>query len=239
MRKGFVTVASALAIAGISQPVRAQAASPDLRPTVAVMDFGNSAIGPGSKDMEPLSKGMAGMLISELGSNPGIRVVERDQLEKIMSEQNLSTSGRVDPATAVRVGKLLGVHHMIFGSFVTDGRGTMRIDARAVNVETSVVEHTETVQGKDANLMQLVNDLAAKLNSGLKLPEIPKPVREASAATAKKVPLEAAMLYSRALAAKDGGRNDEALQLLSKSLEKFPDYEPAKKERDKLQGKSE
>jgi len=227
---GVATAAGAVAPA-----LRAQKAADD-RPTVAVMYFTDGAIGKAHEDLAPLSAGISDLLITELSGNPKIRVVERDNIKKLMDEQNLSAGGRVDEATAVKIGKLLGAHHMIFGGFVTDGRGVMRLDARAVNVETSAIEHVETVQGKQDDLMSLIDQLAEKLNKGMDLPPMPKEVQEASAAQAKKVPFRATMLYSRALAAKDAGRNDEAVQLLERSLASFPDYAPAQKELKKLKG---
>lgn len=227
---GVATAAGALAPA-----LRAQSKTDD-RPTVAVMYFTDGAIGKAHEDLAPLSGGIADLLITELSANPKIRVVERDNLKKLMDEQNLSAGGRVDEATAVKIGKLLGAHHMIFGGFVTDGRGTMRLDARAVNVETSAIEHVESVQGKQADLMSLIDQLAEKLNKGMNLPPMPKEVREASAKQAKKVPFQATMLYSRALAAKDSGHPDQAVELLEKSLATFPDYAPAQKELKKLKG---
>ena len=230
--KAWLAVA-AVAVSGAVHSVQAQS---DERPTVAVMYFTNGAIGKSHDDLQPLSAGIADLLITELAGNPGIRVIERDNLKKLMDEQNLSATDRVDKETVVRLGKILGVHHMIFGGFVTDARGTMRLDARAVDVETSAIEHVETVQGKQDDLMALISDLAAKLNKGMKLPAMPKGVREASAAQAKKVPFQATMLYSRALAAKDSGHPDEAVELLQKSLAQFPDYAPAQRELDKLKG---
>jgi len=226
-------VAATLAALTLAHPLHAQD-STDTRPTVAVMFFTDGAIGKEHETLAPLSGGIADMLITDLSVNEKIRVVERDNLKKLMDEQNLSTGGRVDQETAVKVGKLLGVHHMIFGGFVTDGRGQMRLDARAVNVETSAIEHVETVTGKQDDLMSLIAQLADKLNKGLKLPAMPKAVQDASLETAKKVPFQATLLYSRALAAKDAGKPDEAVELLQKSLAAFPDYEPAQRELKKL-----
>jgi TolB-like protein len=226
-----------LAATGAATSAVAQTSSgPDARPTVAVMYFTNGAIGSAHTDLQPLSAGIADLLITELASNPDIRVIERDNLKQLMDEQNLSATDRVDKATAVRLGKILGVHHMVFGGFVTDGRGTMRLDARAVNVETSAIEHVETVQGKQDDLMVLITNLAAKLNKGMKLPDLPAPVRQSNLDNAKKVPFQATMLYARALAAKDGGHDAEAVELLQKSLAQFPDYAPAKRELTKLKG---
>ncbi len=206
----------------------------DRRPTVAVMYFGNGAIGAEHHDLAPLSRGIADLLITELSGNASIRVVERDQLQRLMEEQNLSASDRVSRETAVRMGEILGAHHMIFGGFVTDGRGTIRINVRAANVETSRVEHVESVRGKQDDLMSLIADLAGKLNRGMRLPDMPRNAREARIEQARKVPFQATMLYSRALAARDSGDDSQAIQLLTRSLEQFPEYEPAMRELAKL-----
>ena len=76
--------------------------SADVRPTVAVMYFNNGAVGQ-QAEFEPLSKGLADMLITQLAANAGIRVVERDQLQQLLQEQNLAKDGRVDAQTAVAV----------------------------------------------------------------------------------------------------------------------------------------
>ncbi|MGH7718550.1 MAG: CsgG/HfaB family protein [Gemmatimonadaceae bacterium] len=210
------------------------AAAVDSRPTVAVMYFGNGAIGAAHQELAPLSRGIADLLVTELSRNPGIRVIERDQLQKLMDEQNLSATDRVSRETAVQMGRILGVHHMIFGGFVTDGRGAMRLDARAVNVETSQIEHVETVEGQQENLMSMISALAGKLNRGMKLPEMRHAARDAGAERARSVPFRATLLYSRALQEKDSGNEQRALELLDASLAQFPDYEPAQRERAKL-----
>ena len=211
------------------------AAAPDTRPTVAVMYFTNGALGKAHEDLDPLSKGIADMLITDMQGNSAIRVIERDQLQHLLEEQNLSNSDRVDRETAVQVGKLLGVHHMIFGGFVTDLKGNMRLDARAVNVETGEIEHVETVSNKQDNLMAMIDDLARKMNAGMKLPQMASAAAQASADHAKKVPFQSVMLYSRALAAKDKGDTDTAVQLFRAALEKFPDYDAAQTELRKLE----
>ncbi len=52
--------------------------------------------------------------LSEAGSGK-IRLIDRAALEKIRGEQAFGQSGEVDPATAVKMGKLLGVKYMITG----------------------------------------------------------------------------------------------------------------------------
>src|SRR5207244_13268939 len=42
-------------------------------------------------------------------------VVERDKLNLVLKEQGLATTGAVDPATAAKVGKILGVKYVVMG----------------------------------------------------------------------------------------------------------------------------
>src|SRR5919201_6761573 len=42
-------------------------------------------------------------------------VVERDKLNLVLKEQGLAQTGAVDPATAAKVGKILGVKYIILG----------------------------------------------------------------------------------------------------------------------------
>lgn len=230
----LIAVASAALMATATIPAGAQGSPEDRRPTVAIMPFTNGAIGAAHGELEPLRKGIADMLITELSANPRIRVVERAQLEKLLEEQNLGQGRNVDPETAVRVGRVLGAHHMIFGAFVTDFKGNMRLDVRAVDVETSRIEYTETVTDKTDNFMAMISRIAEKANGGMRLPELPRQARDASSNRARKMPFQVAMLYSRAIAEEDRGNTASAVQLYRAVVEKFPEYEPAERALKKL-----
>jgi len=139
------------------------------RPTIAVLDFTNGSL-MNHADYQPLSVGLMGFLMTELGSNPRVVVVERERIRALLDEQDLRKGGRVDGATAARIGKILGAQYVITGGFLIDRRETMRIDARAVNVETSVITHAETVTGTTNDVLGLIDKLAQQLNAGLRLP---------------------------------------------------------------------
>jgi hypothetical protein len=61
-------------------------------------------------------KAVAGVLCQELMAVPGIRVVERERLSTVISEQHLGHSDLADPKTAVRLGKLIGADAVMTGS---------------------------------------------------------------------------------------------------------------------------
>jgi len=198
--------AAVLTFAAHSRPTQSQsmgAPQSDRRPTVAVMYFTNGALVQ-HNEYEPLTKGVAGVLTEELRANDSIRVVEREYLQQILEEQKLTTTKQVDPSTAVQIGKLLGARYMIFGGFLVDMKGQMRITARAVNVETSETEHVESVQDKADNVLAMLSTLAQKMNHGMHLPPMPARARPAgSAGSATAGTLDDLRRWARATDARD------------------------------------
>jgi curli biogenesis system outer membrane secretion channel CsgG len=220
---GLLTVA-------IGVPLGAQAPQPATAgATVAVMYFTNSAL-TNHDDFAPLSKGIADMLVTTLAGNPGIRVVERDQLQKVLEELNLSASDRVDKDAAVRLGKILGARHLLMGGFVIDRKESMRIDLRAVNVETSQVEYVESVSGKAENVLALIADLGNKVNSGLKFPPMPSRSSQTrpAGATSAANQYRAFYLVSRSIEEQDKKNFTAAIALLRQAIDVYPDYARAK-----------
>ncbi len=93
---------------------------------VAVMDFeygtvqgGVSAIFGQNVD---IGKGIADLLVDRLVRDGTYSVIERKALQKVLAEQNLSNSDRVDSNSAAKIGKLLGVDAIIIGSITQFGR---------------------------------------------------------------------------------------------------------------------
>jgi curli biogenesis system outer membrane secretion channel CsgG len=211
----------------LTSPLAGQSSRPDTRATVAVMYFTNSAL-VRHEEYAPLSKGITEMLITELAASSAIQVVERDQLQHLLDEQNLSQSDKVDKETAVRLGKILGARHLLMGGFVIDPREKLRLDLRAVNVETSQVEYVETVSGKAEDVLDLIASLGAKVNSRLRLPPLPTRAEQTGGKTSKANQLRAVMLLSRALNEEDKGNAAGAIALYREALEAYPDYARAR-----------
>jgi curli biogenesis system outer membrane secretion channel CsgG len=69
-----------------------------------------------------VGKGIADMLVEKFVNGGVYTVVERKALDKILAEQNLSNSDRADPATAAKIGRLLGVDAIVVGSITVFGR---------------------------------------------------------------------------------------------------------------------
>ena len=68
-----------------------------------------------------VGKGVADLLVKYLVRDGSYAVIERRALETVLTEQDFSTSRRGDPASAARIGKMLGVHAIILGSITQFG----------------------------------------------------------------------------------------------------------------------
>ena len=166
----LAVAATTLAVLGTSaSALAAQGAAQDRRPVVAVLDYINASMRTDA-DYKALSKGIATVLAGRLGETDSIRIVTREKLNEIMNEQNLATSGRVDPSQAVQVGKLLNAHHIIYGTYLVQPNGDTRITASAYSVETSEMEYSTQVRGNADKLQDLIDQLGDKVAHGMKLP---------------------------------------------------------------------
>jgi TolB-like protein len=148
-------------------------AQADNRPVVVVFRFDNNSIGAGKAEFDGVQSGMQDLLITELASNPKVRVVDRAHLNDILTEQKLSKDGAVDPATAIRVGKLLGAQYALTGMFMADGKGKVRLTGRTIDMETSQIINPQSIDGKPDDVLGVIAQLTSKITANLNL--APKP----------------------------------------------------------------
>lgn len=89
---------------------------------VAVFDFDNAAVQGGiiipfaDTKSPDLGKAAADLLIAKLVQDGSVSVIERNAMDKLLAEQNFSNSGRTDPVTAAKLGRILGVDAIILGT---------------------------------------------------------------------------------------------------------------------------
>jgi TolB-like protein len=154
---------------GASAPAETTGKPREATTTLAVLYFDYAGRDPG---LEALSKGLAQMLISDLASAEVARVVERDRLQALLTEQKLAQSGKFDPATAARVGKLLGARYLVMGSYF-DLLGALRADARLVNVESGQIVKAVGATGPPGDFLGMEQTLVKGLLEAVKA--LPRP----------------------------------------------------------------
>jgi len=197
-------------------------------PTVAVSYFDNNT---GKAEYDPLAKGLADMLITDLGQVRALRVVEREKLNQILAELKLSRSKFIDPKTAQRLGKGLAAQFVLSGGY-TLAADTIRIDARVFNVETGAVLASEKVEGKKDEFFALEKDIADALIAALdvKLASAEKSKLCANATQS----CEAGWSYAAGLDAQDRGDTAAARAAYAKALAADPNYRAARNATERL-----
>ncbi len=105
-------------------------------------------------------------LINALTERDRFNMVEREKLDIVLQEQQLSKTKLIDNKTAVKVGKLLAAQSIITGSVVETRKG-VEIVARMIDAETSEILAASDVydEGKDLKTMSsLATGLAIKFH---------------------------------------------------------------------------
>jgi serine/threonine-protein kinase len=143
--------ASLVAAGSMNSKVAAQ-------PSLAVLPFSNLSKDPKFANLET---GVEDALTQSLVESGRFRTVERSQLDRVMNELNLNRSEYVDPATAQKIGRLIGAQYLVVGSFQV-WQGQIRLNARLIRVETGEVVGAEKVMGPVAETLKLPDQLALK-----------------------------------------------------------------------------
>jgi RNA-binding protein YhbY len=153
MKTKFFSTLIALAFLAIAAPALKAA---DFI-SVAVLDFESKD--EAVKDLGPKA---ATLINAQLSAQPDLVMVERAEIEKLLSEQELGLSGAVSPDTAAKVGHLTGAKILVTGR-VFRVEKEMIIVAKVMGTETSRV-FGEIVKGKPAApITDLSESLATKI----------------------------------------------------------------------------
>ncbi|MDG2283883.1 MAG: CsgG/HfaB family protein [Longimicrobiales bacterium] len=229
MRRRTFSVAAALVVVSLSAQATEAQGQQDVA-TMAVMDFNAFMMGEAGASVN-LGKAISSMLVTEFSGREGIRIVERRQLMDLIQEQDLSLSGRVDDAVAIEVGKLLGVQYVLLGQAMSIV-DNLRIDIRAVDVETSEVIAVMKKTAETIQLLNVVVELADELSEALSLsPLSARPAVEA-------IPVVATIALSRALTYEDDGDIQQAVEQYEAVLAIHPTHRDAQRALERLRGGS-
>jgi TolB-like protein len=101
--------------------------------TIAVIEFADL-----QGRVTEFGRYVAEELITRLYDTGKFKVIERQLLNKIIAEQKLSLTGVVDPGSAQKLGRLLGVDSIASGT-ITDLGTSLKINARLIDAATAEI----------------------------------------------------------------------------------------------------
>jgi tetratricopeptide (TPR) repeat protein len=190
--------------------------------TVAVFPFRYTGQ---DSTLRPLERGLAALVVSDLSHVRSLRLVERERLQALLDEMQLTTSGRVDPATGARSGHLVGAGQVVQGQFQDYPSASLRLDAALVRASDAQVAATGTGRDPLDQLFDLEKSVVFQLLGNMGVPLTPaesiaiseRPTRD----------LQAFLLYSRGLEEQDRGDFRAASASFQAASKRDPSFQAA------------
>lgn len=178
-----------------------------------------------NEEMRPLERGIAQLIVGDLGKVGSLKLLEREQVQALVDEMQLAASGRVDPATGARSGRLLRAQNVVQGSIQEPTPESVQLDANAINSVTASVAATGSAGGAMEQLLDAQKQVVFQLLDRLGIAVTPaerqaldeRPTRD----------LQAFLLYSRGLAAADAGDFGAAASLFGQAAARDPSFRDA------------
>lgn len=209
--------------AAVAQEARLSAAAPEPN-TVAVFPF---LFGGGDESLRPLERALAEFMVTDLSQTGRLRVLERVRVQQMLDEVALSSSGRVDSATAVRGGRLLGAASVVQGRFA----GT----EQALNLEARVARMTRTGSRPTGDAVSRRGDMDAlfRMQKALAVGVYQRLGVQLSPTERERVMripttnLHAVLAFGRGLQAADAGQWAQAAEHFLEAARLDPGFSPA------------
>jgi TolB-like protein len=178
----------------------------------------------GDSSLQPLSRGLAELLLTDLAMVRSLRLLERIQVGALLDELKLGQSGRAEASTAARVGRLLRAERMVQGVAAITENGPVRMSATVVRGDGSVRSGAQA-NGTFKQLLdlekQLVFGLATELGIQLTEAERQRILRQGPKN------LAAFLAYSKGLEALDRGDYRGAAAAFAQAVRADPTFQAA------------
>jgi curli biogenesis system outer membrane secretion channel CsgG len=169
-------------------PALSSAAGGD-KPRIAVLEFKNKA------DNQWWYHGGAqaaqDVFVTELVKSGKFTVVDRERLDAMMQEKGLQQSGDIDPKTAIKLGKILGLNYLLTGAVTeygtTDVGGggggafagkrkfVAALNARLINASTGEVVWADEASQEEASIKVSVFGVGGGVDDNRMFDKVMKP----------------------------------------------------------------
>jgi tetratricopeptide (TPR) repeat protein len=134
--------------------------------TVAVLYFYNLSDNP---RWNPLQKGLADMMITDLSQLDQIKTVERLRIQKLFEEMNLSMTGMMDEKQTARFGKLIGARTLVKGSYMIMPDMNIEVGSSVVDVVAGKMPELVKMDGTLSQLFMLEKKIILQCVTDLRI----------------------------------------------------------------------
>jgi tetratricopeptide (TPR) repeat protein len=190
--------------------------------TVAV--FALNYLG-GDDTYAPLGRGLAEMIMIDLGQVSSLTVVERIRLQTLLDELALSESERIDSTTAPRVGHLLRAGRAVGGSYNVLDASQLRADMAIWNAGNAILMSPEASEGALKRLFQLEKEIVLNVLNSMGIQLTPQELERIDETPTKN--LRAFIAFSRGLLEEDRANYAAARDHFAEALRLDPGFSTA------------
>ena len=159
------------------------------KPRIAVLEFRNKA------DNQWWGHGGAeaaqDVFVTELVKSGKFTVVDRERLDAMMQEKGLQQSGDIDPKTAIKLGKILGLNYLLTGAVTEYGNTDVgghgggvfagkrkfvaALNARLINASTGEVVWADEATQEEASIKVSVFGVGGGVDDNRMFDKVMKP----------------------------------------------------------------
>ncbi|MGC9325710.1 MAG: CsgG/HfaB family protein [Desulfomonilia bacterium] len=197
--------------------------------TLAVLYFNNTT---DSAQLDPLQKGLAFMLMTDLSKVDQIELVERVKLQALVDELDLGISGLVETKTAPRVGRLLQATYVVGGDLLKEATAELKIDSDMLKVPDESIIGQPSTEGMLEQIFALEKQLLFQIIEILKVQ--PTPEEKIELEKPLTTDIDALFYLFRAIDSSDRGNYRKAEILYKKALGQDPGLNSAQEALDEL-----
>lgn len=192
--------------------------------TVAVFPFRYLGT---NDELRPLGRGLTHLMITDLAKLNRLTLLERERVQALVDELALNESGRVDPTTGARSGRMLRAARVVQGAIQdVPGKTSLRLDASVVDASNASVIATGTGSDQLQQLFALEKLVLFRLLDQMGVAITPAERRALSERPT--ADLQAFLAFSRGLEAEDRGDYVGAEASFSAALARDPNFRAAK-----------
>ncbi len=191
--------------------------------SVAVFYYQNLT---GDASFNPLQKGLSVMLTTDLAKVKDLKVVERAQLQAILEEIELGTTGLVDTETVPRVGRLVGARFLSGGEILKGSITQLQVDPSLLDVPEQITINQASAEGDLNDLIAIEKEILFETIRLMDVALTPDQKAELEKPISASIP--ALMLLFKGIDASDHGNYTQAAELYEQALAKDPNLTPAK-----------
>ena len=190
----------------------------------------------GDEQWTPLALALSELLVTDLGVTGRLTVLERVAIQALLTELALGESGRVEPATAARSGRILGSGHIVQGRLMVGPDRSVEVDATVVEVSPDGADDVDPLRDEASveTFFDLEKRLALDLYTELGVQLTPAERERVNERQTESI--EALLAFGRGLAASDRGEFEAAARHYEEALSLDPSFSLARSRRAEAAG---